>query len=94
MPCTYVHGSGPEMPESEPSVRVTVRERRLAAGEPPGGVEVGSEKRGPREVRLSRASWSFQAMALRRRIRLASLTRRRKSGSVVRVRNVSLRILE
>lgn len=44
--------------------------------------------------RGSRASWSFQAMALRRRIRLASLTRRRKSGSVVRVRKVSLRILE
>lgn len=42
----------------------------------------------------SRASCSFQATALRRRMRLASLTRRRKSGSVVRVRKVSLRILE
>lgn len=50
---------------------------------------------GGRERRWdSRASWSFQATALRRRMRLASLTRRRKSGSVVRVRKVSLRILE
>ena len=39
------------------------------------------------------ASWSFQAMALRRRMSEASLTRRLNSGSVARVRNVSLRIL-
>ena len=45
-------------------------------------------------ARSSLASCSFQAMALRSRIRLASLTRRRKSGSVVSVRKVSLRILE
>jgi hypothetical protein len=44
--------------------------------------------------RSSRASCSLHAIALSRRIRLASLTRRRKSGSVVRVRKVSLRILE
>lgn len=45
-------------------------------------------------ARSSFASCSFQATALRRRMRLASLTRRRKRGSVARVRKVSLRILE
>ena len=70
-----------------------MRERGLPAGEPPG-LDAGSAKAGPSEVRVSRASWSFHATALRRRMRLASLTRRRKSGSVVRVRKVSLRILE
>jgi hypothetical protein len=39
------------------------------------------------------ASCSFQATALRSRIRLASVTRRLKSGSVASVRKVSLRIL-
>jgi hypothetical protein len=43
--------------------------------------------------RSSFASWSFQAIAFSRRIRLASLTRRRNRGSVVRVRKVSFRIL-
>jgi hypothetical protein len=38
------------------------------------------------------ASWIFQAIALSSRIRLASVTRRLNSGSVARVRNVSLRI--
>lgn len=42
----------------------------------------------------SRTSCKRQAMALSRRIRDASLTRRRNSGSVVRVRKVSLRIFE
>lgn len=45
-------------------------------------------------ARSSRASCSFHAIAFSSRIRLASLTRRRKSGSVVSVRKVSLRILE
>lgn len=38
-------------------------------------------------------SCSFHATALRSRIRLASVTRRLKRGSVARVRKVSLRIL-
>ena len=40
------------------------------------------------------ASCSLHAMAFKRRIKLASLTRRRNNGSVVSVRNVSLRIFE
>ncbi|KAJ4413693.1 CDC16 protein [Gnomoniopsis sp. IMI 355080] len=53
---------------------------------------------GPPDWRLvgigwGRDSWSFQAMAFSNRIREASLTRRRKRGSVVKVRKVSLRIL-
>lgn len=39
------------------------------------------------------ASCSLHAMAFKRRIREASLTRRLKRGSVASVRNVSLRIL-
>lgn len=42
----------------------------------------------------SLVSWSLQAIALSKRMRLASLTRRRNRGSVVRVRKVSFRILE
>ena len=45
-------------------------------------------------MRASYASVSFQATAFKTRVRLFSVTRRRKSGSVARVRNVSLRILE
>lgn len=40
------------------------------------------------------ASCSFQATAFNRRMRLASLTLRRKRGSVANVRKVSFRILE
>lgn len=45
---------------------------------------------------LTRASWAscnFQAIALRTRESVFSVTRRRKRGSVVSVRKVSLRIL-
>ena len=45
-------------------------------------------------ARSSLASCSFQATAFRSLIRLASLTLRRKRGSVAKVRKVSFRIFE
>lgn len=46
-----------------------------------------------REMGVVFSSWSRHATALSSRIRLASVTRRLKRGSVARVRKVSLRIL-
>jgi len=96
IPCTYVPGS--LAPASEPSV-VKVKALALdfmvgvafcSSGLPCSVIEYDS--RGG--CFSSFASCNFHATALRRRIKDASLTRRRKSGSVARVRKVSLRILE
>lgn len=60
-----------------------------------GGSITGSRLREGREPVLPYlASCSFHATAFSNRLRLASVTRRLKRGSVASVRNVSLRIFE
>lgn len=105
MPWTYVPGS--EAPMSLPSVvSVSARKRLFCGLFGETGLPSMDKSANPflgdvvllaglrRSARSIFASWSFHATALRRRMRLASLTRRRKRGSVARVRKVSLRILE
>ena len=101
MPCTYIPGS---VPPGMEDVLVAVVVDAPCACFPTG---LACESSGlPRDVatfvtveRLEEggncfASCKRHAIALSRRMREASLTRRLKRGSVARVRKVSFRILE
>ncbi|KAI6875727.1 hypothetical protein KC323_g290 [Hortaea werneckii] len=93
----------PSAPASDPSVPVTdPRGPRVLTEAGDGNMaSVPSRLLGTSSVggdiqpltRASLASWSFHAIAFNTRVRLFSVTRLRKRGSVVSVRKVSLRIL-